>query len=305
MEAKRQRVADLLHAQVKINEIVNIVDCSRNFVYVVKRKVDAGETLARKLRRGRYNRIVNNNFLMGLAAKLEADPTRSMRKMAKDLNVNEKTIPRAVGMLGLDLYVRRRHQLLTATTMISRAERGKRLISWLKKKPSSMVLIFSQERKKTVDLSRNARNNRYLAYNVDQVPPVSQTKHPASAMMLGIIASDGQKMPPFWFPKGLRVGTKEYLKVMQTVVKPWLDKTYPDSNYCWQQDSAPGHKAKVVQEWCKANLADFWQSNFWPPLSPDCAPLDYGIWGFIKSKACAARYPSITQQEERFGSRRA
>ncbi|QQP37280.1 Uncharacterized protein FKW44_017497 [Caligus rogercresseyi] len=46
-------------------------------------------------------------------------------------------------------------------------------------------------------------------------------------MMLGVVASDGKRMPPFWFPQGLRVGAKEYLAVIKNVVKPWLDATYP------------------------------------------------------------------------------
>ena len=112
-------------------------------------------------------------------------------------------------------------------------------------------------------------------------------------MMLGVVASDGKRMPPFWFPKGLRVGAKEYLEVLQTVVKPWLDEQYPEGNYCWQQDSAPGHKAKVVQQWCQDNLADFWPANFWPPSSPDAAPLDYGIWGYVESKACATPHANV------------
>ena len=60
---------------------------------------------------------------------------------------------------------------------------------------------------------------------------------------------------PFWFTKGLRVGTKEYLEVMEEVVKPWVDATYPAGNYCWQQDRAPGHKAKATQKWCQENMA--------------------------------------------------
>ena len=37
---------------------------------------------------------------------------------------------------------------------------------------------------------------------------------------------------PFWFPKGLRVSAKEYLEVMEEVVKPWVDATYPAGSYC-------------------------------------------------------------------------
>ena len=122
--------------------------------------------------------------------------------------------------------------------------------------------------------ARNARNDRYLTYAVNNLPPINQTKHPASAMMLGIVASDGSRMPPYWFEKGLRVGAMAYLEVMKEVVKPWLDATFPDGNYVWQQDSAPGHKAKITKKWCKDELARYWPAAMWPPSSPDCAPLD-------------------------------
>ncbi|QQP40167.1 Uncharacterized protein FKW44_014133 [Caligus rogercresseyi] len=62
--------------------------------------------------------------------------------------------------------------------------------------------------------------------------------------MLVVVASDGKSMPPFWFPAGLKVGTNEYLDVLKTVVKPWLDSTYPEGNYVFQQDS---QNPEVVQ----------------------------------------------------------
>ena len=36
-----------------------------------------------------------------------------------------------------------------------------------------------------------------------------------------------------------------------------------------------------------------WPANFWPPSSLVTAPLDYGIWGFVESKACATPHPSM------------
>ncbi|QQP42560.1 Putative transposable element, partial [Caligus rogercresseyi] len=218
---------------------------------------------------------VDEDFLMGFMAEIEADPTRSMRKMTKVFEVSEWTIRKAMSKLGL-------RQLLSNSAKNSRVDRGKKLLSWLKKKPSSTVLVFSDKKNWTVDQSRNARNDRFLAY-----------AHPASSMMLGVVASDGKRMPPFWFPQGLRVGAKEYLAVIKNVVKPWLDATYPKGNYCYQQDGAPGHKAKKTQKWCKDNLMNFWPAHFWPPSSPDVAPLDYGIWGFVESKACATPHPSV------------
>ncbi len=54
---------------------------------------------------------------------------------------------------------------------------------------------------------------------MENIPPVHQTKFPASAMMLDIVTSDGKAMLPFWFKKSIKIDQKEYLKVLETVVK--------------------------------------------------------------------------------------
>ena len=55
-------------------------------------------------------------------------------------------------------------------------------------------------------------------------------------------------MPPYWFPKGLKINSKMYLEVMEDVVKPWIEANYPEGNYVWQQDSSPAHKSKATQK---------------------------------------------------------
>ncbi len=54
--------------------------------------------------------------------------------------------------------------------------------------------------------------------SVDEVLPSSSIKHPASTMTLGVVASDSKRMPSFWFLKGLKVGTKEYLDMLRKMV---------------------------------------------------------------------------------------
>ncbi len=81
----------------------------------------------------------------------------------------------------------------------------------------------------TVNQVRNSRTDRYFAESPLSVPPVNQTKHPAGAMMLGVVASDGKKIPPYWFPCGLKI-SQEYLTVMKEVVKPGWTLTMLGSN---------------------------------------------------------------------------
>jgi hypothetical protein len=100
-------------------------------------------------------------------------------------------------------------------------------------------------------------------------------------------------MPPYFFEVGLKINTAVYLDVLKNVVKPWIDATY-NSNYVWQQDSAPAHKSKVVQKYLAENFKDFWPATMWPPQSPDLNPLDYSIWGVVEAKACRTSHPNIT-----------
>lgn len=80
--------------------------------------------------------------------------------------------------------------------------------------------------------------------------------------------------------------------MLKNVVKPWIDQNFDGEEYVWQQDSAPSHKSKLTQAWCKTNFCKFWPWTMWPPSSPDLSPLDYGTWGYVESKACSAPHRS-------------
>ena len=68
----------------------------------------------------------------------------------------------------------------------------------------------------TVDQSRNVWNKRFIMVSVDDIPPINQSRHSATAMMMGVVAKDSKSLPPFWFPRG----TKEYLEYWKDVVNP-------------------------------------------------------------------------------------
>ncbi|QQP51550.1 Hypothetical protein FKW44_012957 [Caligus rogercresseyi] len=51
-------------------------------------------------------------------------------------------------------------------------------------------------------------------------------------------------MPRYWFPKGLRVVAKVTWSYAGHC-KALDGCKYPDGNYCWQQDGAPGTKLKL------------------------------------------------------------
>ena len=88
---------------------------------------------------------------------------------------------------------------------------------------------------------------------------VTTTKHPAYAMMLGVVASNGEKMPPVWFKGGYRLTGADYRDILATKVLPWIRKIVKGGDYVFQQYGAPAHTFKKVQDWMSQNM------TFWPP----------------------------------------
>ena len=70
------------------------------------------------------------------------------------------------------------------------------------------------------------------------------------------------------------MNTDAYLDVLQNVVVPWMKQVANGHNFTLQQDGAPAHNAKKVQDFLSANVHEFWSKEIWPPSSPDANPLD-------------------------------
>ena len=77
------------------------------------------------------------------------------------------------------------------------------------------------------------QNDRVVNFGQDisGVRYVSTTKHLASAMMLSVVASNGEKMPSMWFKGGYRLIGADYRKIMATKVLPCIRKIVKDGDY--------------------------------------------------------------------------
>jgi len=156
------------------------------------------------------------------------------------------------------------------------------------------VMVFSDDKTFSVDPVFNKQNDRFVSFSGDDrvgLFHTSTTKHPASLMMLGVVASNGKVMPPIWFPEGYRLTGNDYKKVLDEKVLPWIREVCDDRAYVFQQDGAPAHTSNVVQTWMGEEMT-LWDKTFWPSQSPDLYPLDYAIWARVEHEACSKRHMS-------------
>lgn len=69
----------------------------------------------------------------------------------------------------------------------------------------------------------------------DEHKNVFLTKHPASVMVFGLVASDGKKMDPVFIPEGDKVDTEVYIGILSKHVLPWIKEQYgPNPNVVFQ-----------------------------------------------------------------------
>ena len=100
-------------------------------------------------------------------------------------------------------------------------------------------------------------------------------------------------MLPYFFQKGETVTQEAYLLVLQTIIKPWMDGVSNGRPYVFQQDNAPAHTGRLVQDWLAENGLMFWDKNLWPPNSPDLNPLDYFVWSVVERESNKSRHANI------------
>lgn len=55
------------------------------------------------------------------------------------------------------------------------------------------------------------------------------------------------------------------------------------------QDGAPGHTEKTIQKWCKENLPNSSQKDWWPANSPDLNPIQLKTYGASLPKLAQGR----------------
>ena len=193
-------------------------------------------------------------------------------------------------------YKHRVTQLIPKNARPKRVKRGTKILKFMEKNPD-VDIIFTDEKTWDVDSTINQQNDRFLAYCIQDVPEKHRTTRPAGAMMLGVCGSDGQVMPPLWIDKGTKVDSTVYIENLKKV-KAWIKETYGDRKVVFQQDGAPSHISEETQAWMdqnfKSDQIQYWPADWWPPYSPDLNPLDYNIWGFVESRACANPHSSVS-----------
>jgi transposase len=155
-------------------------------------------------------------------------------------------------------------------------------------------ILFTDEKLFTIEQAYNSQNNRIWSKESPGTSAIiSRTQKPASVMVWAGVTATG-KTPLVFIDSGVKINQEVYRQmILKDVVHPWTKRHFGKIKWTLQQDSAPSHRAKATQQWCKQHFPNFISSEEWPPYSPDLNPLDYSIWSILEAKACAKSHASV------------
>ena len=293
---KRIAVSALLDAGKSINGIIANLGVSRALVLKVKSRLASGKDLQASPRKAKKP-VLTPRVVGGLKKRIKAAPTKSLRRVAKEA-VSRESVRRVVHEAGWRSLRKVKVPLISAKGRETRVERSRGLVNALKSAPPGKIVFFSDEKTFVVDPSFNPQNDRWIRFDDadngagDMNGPsgkyLPRSKHPAGAMMLGAVASTGERSPPIWFPEGFRLGADAYIEALRSTLVPWMKRVAVSRGsaahpapFIFQQDSAPAHRAKRTLDYLKKEGIHFWTPAMWPPNSPDLNPMDYAIWSMV------------------------
>ena len=96
MEAKREKIVGLLHTEMPFLQIMKNNGKSLSTIYRDKNSSKEQERIKHKPGLGRKPSVVIPRIFSAIKSRIDRNPIRSMRRMAKDLNVSEATVRRVL-----------------------------------------------------------------------------------------------------------------------------------------------------------------------------------------------------------------
>ena len=270
---------------------------SESKVYRVCRRLRQGQSIDNRHRSGKRRTVRTPTAIKRLREQLRRNPRRSQRGLASLNRMSKSLVQRIVKEdLCLYPYKKRRVRGLTHDQIQKRLIRSRQLIKQHGGKDLDSM-VFSDEKLFGVEERLNSQNDRIYALSIEDVPEEKRTvmrfQNEGKIMVWGGVSKAG-KFPLVFIESGVRINARYYIDhVLKPVVKEEGQRLYRDRVWTFQQDSAPAHRAKITQQWCRTNLPKFIETSDWPPSSPDLNPLDYSIWGILESRVNSKRHASI------------
>lgn len=230
--------------------------------------------------------------------QFEENPGVSTRAVAEPMNVSHVRVWEIVNEQLLHPYHRQKVQELGPDDYAPRVEFCEWFLQQCTQEPQfPKFVLFSDEAVFTREGIFNSRNSHVWAEENPHALQIRGYQHRFSVNMWAGIVGE-RLIGPIMLPPRL-TGTV-YLNFLRYTLPELLDELPLDirRNLWFQHDGAPAHFSHVVREHLDDRFRGRWIGRGsdvnWPARSPDLTPLDFFLWGHMKSLV----YETPVQSEE-------
>lgn len=220
------------------------------------------------------------------------DPRLSTRRVGIMCGVDKTAVWRCWRKYGLHPFHYRKVQGLIDNDGFSRVVYCQRINAKLAQDPNFLKrVLWTDEAQFTRSGLFNSRNfHMWMEDNPHATWEHSHQYQFSVNMWAGII--DNKLIGPIELPA--RLNAEHYLNFLRDDLNTLLeDIDLETRRLMWyQHDGAPPHYARVVRNYLNQEFPDRWigrgsETIQWPPRSPDLTPLDFYLWGTLKSMVYA------------------
>lgn len=242
-------------------------------------------------------RVLNEEAQIEVLGTIVANPTSSLRTVARVVGMSHETVRKALRLHKFHPYKMQILQQLFDDDFDRRIEFCEIMTDSINANRNLLHNIcFTDECSFFLNGNVNKQNCRYWSDENPKHFREGHTQYPEKVnVWAGILGN--AIIGPLFIQENL---TGElYLNLLEEVIDPLItaslenqldaggNRILQEDLIHFQQDGAPPHYFLPVRQWLTQNFPDRWIGRRgpveWPPRSPDLTPLDFFLWGHLKS----------------------
>lgn len=257
------------------------------FARLHQRLRDAGTFKKKTVDCGRHREVRTAALEEAVLNLIEEHPETSTRKISETLNVSQSVIWRILKAQQLYPYHIQRVQALLPRDFPQRMVFCQWILQKCVQHPQFLShVLFTDEASFSREAIINYHNNHLWAEDNPHGIVEAHHQHKFSVnVWVGIIGE--HLIGPHFLP--LRLNGDSYCNFLEHHLPILLeDVPLEIRHHMWfMQDGAPAHFSRLARQYLDVVYPNHWigrgGTQPWPPRSPDLNPLDFCIWGYLKS----------------------
>ena len=264
---------------------------SRSYLRKLLQKFQTTGSVQDKKKSGRPR--IPENQEINVIADVVLNPRQTSSTVAQNCGVSTRSAQRVLKRYKFHPYKLRYVHYLKEIDKVHRMAFCEAISLKIDEYPDyTKAICFSDE--STFFLNRRAHNNN-VRYWSDERPNMFRENHTQYPEKVNVWAGilGNHIVGPVFLNENLTGDV--YLEILISEVEPLIleilennPEEFGDYEITFQQDGAPPHYHGAVREYMNEQYPNRWIGRRgaieWPPRSPDLTPLDFFLWGYLKSK---------------------